>query len=334
MGGANRWEPLRPLGSGSYGRVMLMRHTITGQYAAVKEVPLGNSQGVMREFETLMALPPHEHVVRVLGVETHGGHARMFMEYCSNGSLLDMLRPGAALAEPLVRCYARQILEGLAFMHAHQLLHRDIKPANVLVDANGTLKIADFGLSRHIDSAVTTQSAQAGSPAYMSPEAVRGIIGVGSDLWAVGATMSHLLTGQLPWSHTEAFRAGREALLLHIGTTTTDHPLIPSHVSTAAQDLLGIFFSNPPSARGTAASALGHRFFYVTDPSPAAGGHGSDVDGASSFVAAVDSLGGLCRAVDNTLSTADTAAMAMHSLLSVTSGIPDLVATAPRVPEE
>jgi serine/threonine protein kinase len=260
-----RWIAIRPLGQGSFGTVTLVRNVDNGMYAAMKEVPITEATAVMREFSVMCSLPPHPHVVRILGAAARGKKARLFMEYCPNGALNDVLKANEPQPEPYVRSCVRQILDGLAFLHRHQVLHRDIKPANILIDSSGVLKIADFGISRQIDS-VNTQTMGAGSPAYMSPEAVRGQLCTGSDLWAVGATMSEMLTGQLPWSHTDAFRAGREPLLLYIGTHPNDHPAIPTTATPEAQDFMRRVFDPDPKKRGTAADLLQHSFFTSYGP--------------------------------------------------------------------
>lgn len=261
--GPGRWLALKALGHGTFGKVMLATNDTTGQYAAVKEMPVSNASTLAREFSLMSKLPHHRHVVNILGAEATERRARLFIEYCPNGTLLSRI-PKEGMAEPLVRTCVRQILEGLAFLHHHNILHRDIKPANVLIDADGTLKIADFGLSRHIDT-LPAQTVQAGSPAYMSPESVLGHLCAGSDLWSVGATMVHMLTGRVPWSHIAPFRQGRDPLLFYIGSHPDEHPEIPGTASPEAQSFLALLFRRDAHLRGSAAVALLHPFIRKPD---------------------------------------------------------------------
>ena len=92
----------------------------------------------------------HENIVRYVGTEMVGDVVYIFTDWVSGGSLRDILKKFNRMAEPLVRCYAGQILSGLAHLHAHDVAHRDIKPANLLVDSSGKVKLADFGASRRL----------------------------------------------------------------------------------------------------------------------------------------------------------------------------------------
>lgn len=93
----------------------------------------------------------HRNIVRYVGTEVAGNVVYIFTDWVSGGSLRDILKKFSRMAEPLVRRYAEQILQGLVHLHDNDVAHRDIKPANLLVDSAGTVKLADFGASRRLN---------------------------------------------------------------------------------------------------------------------------------------------------------------------------------------
>jgi serine/threonine protein kinase len=310
-GSPAKWLRIKSLGSGTFGVVYLGRNTRTGQVVAIKEMRIGRAADeCKKEFDLLRGLR-HPFVVQIFGVESVSsngsfggadnsdmtasgdsdgaaagspGMTRLIMEYCPNGDLSDSIRKHGPCSEALLRSYARQILLGLSFLHSHNILHRDIKPANVLLDSNGRLKLTDFGMSRHMDT-MRTHTALAGSPAYMSPEAVEGRYVVGTDLWAVGATLSQLATAETPWNHIcDRDLRNAHALLHYIargpapmtasgdeiarGLAMNHHPVIPDWFSEEAQSFMKQLFEIDPVKRGTAADLLRHPFLVHGGPSP------------------------------------------------------------------
>ena len=97
----------------------------------------------------------HKHIIDYLGLHHDNGTLYILTEWASGGSLRRTLKQFGPMSEGVVRCYARQILSALAHIHERGVAHRDIKPGNVLLDSRGTIKVADFGSSRRVDSALT-----------------------------------------------------------------------------------------------------------------------------------------------------------------------------------
>ena len=122
------------------------------------------------------------------------------MEYMEGLSLADKLREHKPLPENTVLRYLIQILEGVSFLHRRQIYHSDIKPANILFNSEDNLKISDFGISvgsQLQTKSATTSSHVQGDYRYMSPERMQGADGsAANDIWSVGATFVHMITGQ------------------------------------------------------------------------------------------------------------------------------------------
>lgn len=120
----------------------------------------------------------------------------------------------------VVRKYTRQILEGLAYLHENSIVHRDIKGANVLANAEGNIKLADFGASKRLKSLRTMTALKSvhGTPYWMAPEVINGKgYGRSSDLWSLGCTVIEMLTGRPPLAELEPMAA-----LFKIGQAKAD----------------------------------------------------------------------------------------------------------------
>src|SRR3954469_22050331 len=202
------------LGHGGMGVVFRARHLRLNRLVALKMALAGAYAGphererFQREAEAVAALR-HPHVVQVHDVGEAGGRPYFTMEYVEGGSLAEKLA-GA----PQPAWWAAQLLAPLAgaIQAAHQagIVHRDLKPGNVLLTADGTPKISDFGLARRLggEPGLTRTGLALGTPSYMAPEQAEGktdAVGPAADVYALGAILYELLTGRPP------FRAETEA---------------------------------------------------------------------------------------------------------------------------
>lgn len=164
-----------------------------------------------REAQAMAAIS-HPHVVAVhdMGDEPV---PYIVMELVNGRSLADLLRERRALPVAQALDLASQVLAGLAVAHAHGLVHRDIKPGNVLLAANGTAKVADFGIvraARGAGTALTRSGRLIGTPHYMSPEQVLGRSDIDgrSDLYSVGVMLFQMLAGRLPFEADSSYAIG------------------------------------------------------------------------------------------------------------------------------
>ncbi len=157
----------------------------------------------------------HHGLVRVFELIESGPTLAVAMELVEGESLGQRLARKEEIAIEHVVEIARQLLETLCFVHARDIVHRDIKPSNILVDRDGRVKLVDLGLARRLEDVVevTLTARPVGTPNYMSPEQIRGERATAaSDLYALGVTIYHMLTGQPPFRSDSAFSVANQHL--------------------------------------------------------------------------------------------------------------------------
>ena len=189
-------------GSGGMGAVYKIEHLITKRIEAMKLLPPGLTeepeqvQRFEREIQVHSRLH-HPHIVELYNAIRIDNSSALVMEFVEGDSLQHVLELGALPVKTAVH-YTSQILSALAYAHDAGVIHRDVGPANIIITADGTAKLTDFGLARaETDLRVTSSGVPVGSPWYMSPEQVRGVgvIDARTDIYAVGAVLHEMLTG-------------------------------------------------------------------------------------------------------------------------------------------
>ncbi|HWN96180.1 MAG TPA: protein kinase [Methylomirabilota bacterium] len=212
---------VRLLGHGGMGIVYEAEHAVTGRRVALKVMrhTLASEQDRKRFLREgrLAASISHPNVVYIHGSEEIDGAPAIAMELVHGGTLKDRLKREGPLPISDAAAAALQIIDGLEAAHVAGILHRDIKPANCFVAADGTVKVGDFGLSVSTlargESLITATGSVMGTPAYASPEQLRGEeLDVTSDIYSVGATLYHLLTGKTPFNATDFVKLITEVL--------------------------------------------------------------------------------------------------------------------------
>ena len=188
------------------------------------------------------------YVVRVRDMVAEGETLGLVMDYVGGGDLADVIREQGALAPELVVSYGTAIAAGLSAIHAAGLVHRDVKPANILMDdasAPPAPRVADFGVARICDSAVSTRSTGgAGTPLYMAPEVADGLPAAPAmDVYSLGVVFYEMCCGVPPFT-------GSPAALLK--SHMVMDPGRPEGVPDVLWDLIGRMMSKDPAARPTA----------------------------------------------------------------------------------
>jgi serine/threonine protein kinase/CHASE2 domain-containing sensor protein len=243
------YELLGELGRGGMAVVYQARHPKTREVVALKQMLPEYAadekalQRFLREMELLQQLD-HPNIVRIVDAGEVGGQPYYAMEYVSGKNLDDVLREQFRLGSHDVR----RICEGVAraLHQAHQLgvIHRDLKPSNIMLTGTGTPKLTDFGIACKMDAPHLTQAGVLiGTPQYMSPEQCQGEdVTAKSDIYSLGATMYHLLTGSPPFPWPEVNRIIRshlhdEPLDIRMKNPNVDEPLAALIMACLAKDL-------------------------------------------------------------------------------------------------
>ena len=200
---AERYRPLRPLGSGGSGSVWLARDERNGLDVALKIVPREGKAATRAEREALAAARlRHERCLRAYGLTRDSRNVYIAYEYVPGQTLRQALRAGALNDADAVEA-AAQVLEGLAHAHARGIVHRDVKPSNVLVAESEVIsvRLLDFGLAQLAEEESLTATGDVpGTLAYVPPERLRGEPGEpAADVWAVGVLLWEALSGWHPF---------------------------------------------------------------------------------------------------------------------------------------
>ena len=213
----------RTVGLGSYGKVMLVRHAQSGVPYALKclnrrlVVANGQQRAVARE-RAVMTGVSHPFCARLVRTFKDAHAVYLLLEWCPGGELLRHLPrdTGVGLPQPAVRFYVACVALALEHLHVNGIIYRDIKPENCLLDAEGYLKLCDFGFAKRLGpGAEGATFTVCGTPDFMAPEVIRGVgHGRAADLWSLGVLAYELFAGRPPFCDRGAAPAAIYAAVL------------------------------------------------------------------------------------------------------------------------
>lgn len=247
------------LGVGTFGKVKLAVHQLTGHKVAVKILNRQRIKNldvvgkIRREIQNLK-LFRHPHIIKLYQVISTPSDIFMVMEYVSGGELFDYILKHGKLQEKEARRFFQQIISGVDYCHRHMVVHRDLKPENLLLDSQANVKIADFGLSNMMTDGEFLRTS-CGSPNYAAPEVISGKLYAGPevDIWSCGVILYALLCGSLPFDDE------------HIPTLFKKIKggvfFIPSHLSSETSGLLSSMLHIDPMKRATMQQIKNHDWF-------------------------------------------------------------------------
>ena len=315
-----RWQQGQFVGGGTFGSVYAAINLDSGYLMAVKEIRLQDPQLIptvaqqIRDEQAVLEVLDHPNIVSYYGIEVHRDKVYIFMEYCSGGSLANLLEHGRIEDETVIQVYALQMLEGLAYLHQSGIAHRDIKPESklfsfrcyhpsgmslnlpldILLDHNGVIKYVDFGAAKIIARQGKTlqvdptgpggrvpgkQKSMTGTPMYMSPEVIKGSNEGRQgaiDVWSLGCVILEMSTGRRPWASLD----NEWAIMYNIAQGNP--PQLPSkdQLSPEGIEFLKRCFEKDPRRRASAAELLQCDWIMTIRQQVVVGG---GVDGSSQF---------------------------------------------------
>jgi len=203
---AGRYRLDRKLGGGGMADVWLAEDQELGRKVAIKMLHdrYANDTQFVERFRreaTHAAGLSHPNVVSIFDRGEAGGSYFIVMEYVEGRTLKELIVTRGPCPVPVAISYVRQVLAALRYAHRNGIVHRDIKPHNVLVDHEGRVKVADFGIARAGSSQMTEAGSIIGTAQYLSPEQARGApVDESSDLYSTGILLFELLTGKVPFT--------------------------------------------------------------------------------------------------------------------------------------
>jgi len=195
-----KYEKIEKLGEGTYGVVYKARDKTTNKFLALKRIRLeteeeGVPSTAIREISLLKELSRHPNIVRLHDVVHSDQKLYLVFEFLEQ-DLKKYMDSVPVVNMPLVKSYVYQLIRGIDYCHSHRVLHRDLKPQNLLIDKQGDLKLADFGLARAIGIPVRTYTHEVVTLGYRAPEILLGAKQYSTpvDVWSIGCIMAEMIT--------------------------------------------------------------------------------------------------------------------------------------------
>ncbi|XP_034460956.1 mitogen-activated protein kinase kinase kinase kinase 5-like [Hippoglossus hippoglossus] len=198
------FEILLRVGGGTYGEVFKARNKQNGELAAIKLIKMEPEDdfSIIQQEIVIVKSCKHPNIVAYYGSYIRANKLWICMEFCGGGSLQDIYHVTGPLSEPQIAYICREMLQGLDYLHAQKKIHRDIKGANILLNNQGEVKLADFGISAQITATLARRMSFIGTPYWMAPEVaaveIKGGYNELCDIWSVGITAVELAELQPP----------------------------------------------------------------------------------------------------------------------------------------
>ncbi|ORX62038.1 Pkinase-domain-containing protein [Hesseltinella vesiculosa] len=249
------------IGQGSFGKVKLGVHKLTGQQVAIKKINKQHASLIAREIHHHRQLD-HPNIVRIYEIIATESAIHIFSEYCPNGELFDLLTSTGRFEEHQAQRWFFQLTDAIQTCHRQGIVHRDLKLENILLDANDNCKICDFGFARFADQKQLLETF-CGSLAYSAPEVImrQKYTGPETDIWSLGVILYTLLAGELPFDDDSEVVMQRKIVNI-------DYHM-PTYFSLEVRDLLSAIFQHEPSKRLTLTQIMQHPWMQLNLAMPA-----------------------------------------------------------------
>jgi len=250
----------KTIGEGTFGKVKLGTHILTGEKVAVKVlekeriVDVADVERVAREIH-ILKLIQHPHVIQLYEIIETPRQLYLITEYCSGGELFDHIVANGRVKESEACRFFHQIIAGVEQIHKQNVVHRDLKPENLLLDEHKNIKIVDFGLSNTFTEGQLLKTA-CGSPCYAAPEMIAGqrYVPARCDVWSCGVILFALVCGYLPFEDQNTATLYRKIL-------NADYQA-PKFISDSARELIACMLNTDPEQRFTIPRIRVHAWYH------------------------------------------------------------------------
>ncbi|KAG0492000.1 hypothetical protein HPP92_005064 [Vanilla planifolia] len=252
----NEYTRERKVGSGSYGKVVLYQNVNDGKKYAIKvfhkpylvKLRVASLETAMHDVlreVSIMKMLDHPNIVNLIEVidDPLSDDFYMVLEYVEGKLVCDGSGPTSGIGENKSRRYLRDVVAGLIYLHAHNIVHGDIKPDNLLVTSIGKVKIGDFSVSQVFEDDNDELRRSPGTPVFTAPECCLGLTyhGRTADIWAVGVTLYYMIIGQYPFLG--------DTLQETYDKIVNSPLLLPDDINPLLKDLLELLLCKDPKRR-------------------------------------------------------------------------------------
>ena len=255
------YRMLDVVGEGSFGQVWKARKVGALQTVAIKLIPKSGKreqdiQGLRQEIDILKTLR-HDNIIEMLDAFETPSDFCVVTEF-AQGELFEILEVDTSLSEEVVQTIARQLVAALHYLHSNRIIHRDMKPQNILIAADGTVKLCDFGFARAMSQDTFVLTSIKGTPLYMAPELVQEQPYTPAvDIWSMGVILYELFVGKPPFYTTSIYKLIKQIV--------NESPSYPSAMSKSFRDLLQGVLEKDPKKRLGWPELLAHPFISEDD---------------------------------------------------------------------
>ncbi|KAI8898507.1 kinase-like domain-containing protein [Globomyces pollinis-pini] len=232
------------LGTGSFGRVHLVKYKPTGKHYAMKVlkkseiIKLRQVEHTMNE-KCILEQLDFPFLVKILGTFQDSNNLYLVLEYVQGGELFTYLRKSGRFPNHVARFYAAEVVLSFEYIHSKDIIYRDLKPENLLIDHMGHIKITDFGFAKFVPDVTWTLC---GTPDYLAPEIIQSKgYGRAVDWWALGILIYEMIAGHPPFYDEDHFKLYEKILSCKLR--------FPSHFDPLAKDLVKRLLSPDLSKR-------------------------------------------------------------------------------------